>query len=108
MIVQATSGKIDMKDIEAKFMEHVLDLNVPSAAYKSRQATVVEILQKEEQKNEISTTEIGKEELKDYDISRLRIISIGAKWMPDNFSDTCLQCKARFTFFRRRHHCRNW
>jgi hypothetical protein len=105
MFIQVGNGEIDMKDIEAKFMKHVVDLNEPSAAYKSRQATIVEIPQNEQVPLKISSSENEKE---DYDLSRLRIISTGSKWMPDNFSDSCLQCKARFTFFRRRHHCRNW
>lgn len=28
-------------------------------------------------------------------------------WMPDNASHQCIMCKKRFSFFSRRHHCRN-
>jgi len=33
---------------------------------------------------------------------------VPAQWMPDSASDVCLVCKTYFTFFRRKHHCRNW
>ena len=28
------------------------------------------------------------------------------EWVPDSFSDSCMRCKMRFNFFRRKHHCR--
>lgn len=27
-------------------------------------------------------------------------------WIPDNFSENCMICDARFSFYTRRHHCR--
>ena len=34
------------------------------------------------------------------------IISSKRFWMPDNVSSDCYRCNQKFTFLRRRHHCR--
>ena len=38
---------------------------------------------------------------------KIEISKPAIRWMPDDASLICLQCKAPFTFFNRRHHCRS-
>ena len=38
--------------------------------------------------------------------SYLRLQHIRPEWMPDSATTSCCRCHSKFTFFRRRHHCR--
>lgn len=37
---------------------------------------------------------------------RTSIGSVAPKWVPDAEAPNCMQCDSRFTFTKRRHHCR--
>jgi hypothetical protein len=109
MIIRTIKEKDSLEEIEAKFLAQVVDLDRPSAAFKSRQIAEAASKVGDGHEKKLNSKDFPQgQEFENAENMRIRINSSGGKWMPDNSSDGCMICKARFTFFRRRHHCRNW